>query len=110
MARKTETVTTLIDDLDGSTRGIETVSFTLDGTAYEIDLGPKNAKSIRADFEKWSAAARKAKRGPVRVRRGAAAKPASEAAAIREWAAANGVQVPARGRIPKAVAEQYHAA
>lgn len=109
MARKTETVITLTDDLDGSNRGIETVTFSFDGTAYEIDLGPKNAKALRADFEKWADSARKAKR-TSRTRRTATPKPTSEAAAIREWAVANGIAVPARGRIPAAVAEQYHAA
>ena len=109
MARKTETLITLTDDIDGTTKSIETVVFGFDGATYEIDLGPKNSKALRADFEKWAVSARKAKR-TTRPRRTSAAKPKSDAAAIREWAAANGIAVPARGRIPAAVAEQYHAA
>lgn len=107
MARKTETVITYLDDIDG-TKATETVAFSVDGAAYEIDLNSKNAKAIRADFAKWSGSARKAKKAAGRTRRSAASpKPVSEAAAIREWAAAHGIAVPSRGRIPKAVAEQY---
>ena len=109
MARKTETLVTLEDDIDGS-KAAETISFAVDGVAYEIDLSTKNAKALRSDLTKWSEHARKAKRATTtRARRGAS-KPVSEAAAIRAWAAENGVDVPARGRIPAAVAEQYHAA
>ncbi len=107
MARKTQTVITYLDDLDGS-KATETVAFTVDGTSYEIDLNSKNAKAIRADFAKWTASARKARKSTGRGRRSSSApKPSTDAAAIREWAAANGVVVPARGRIPRAVAEQY---
>jgi hypothetical protein len=110
MARKTETVVTLTDDIDGSARSIETVTFSVDGTAYEIYLGPKNSKALRADFKMRSAHARKSKRTSARRPRGTAQKPVSDAAAIREWAMANGIEVPTRGRIPKAVADQYAAA
>jgi hypothetical protein len=111
MARKTETLITLTDDLDGSTKSIETLTFSMDGQSFEIDLGPKNAKALRADFEKWSTSARKAKRTTAtRARRGSVPKPVSEAAAIRTWAAENGIEVPARGRIPSAIAEQYASA
>lgn len=109
MARKTTVVETVIDDMDGSTKGIETVAFALDGKSYEIDLGPKNAKAIRADLEKWTSHARKGARSAARGRRGAP-RPTSDAAAIREWAKANGVEVPSRGRIPATVTEQYRAA
>lgn len=110
MARKQEIVITLTDDVDGSSKGIETVSFGVDGAAYEIDLGPKNAKALRADLEKWATHARKVKRtSPPRAKRPAAAKAPSEASAIRTWAAENDIPVPARGRIPSAVAELYAA-
>ena len=48
----------LIDDLDGSTAD-ETVSFGLDGTAYEIDLSSSNATLLRkslADYVRTVAA------------------------------------------------------
>jgi hypothetical protein len=110
VARKQEVVVTLTDDLDGSSRSVETVVFAVDGQTFEIDLGPKNAKALRADLGKWSEHARKAKRSATRRSRNVAPKQTSDAAVIREWAAANGIEVPARGRIPKAVAEQYAAA
>jgi hypothetical protein len=34
----------------------------------------------------------------------------SDASNIREWAIAKGLEVPARGRIPAAIVEQYRAA
>ena len=44
MAQKVSIV--LIDDIDGSD-AVETVSFGLDGTSYEIDLNKKNAAALR---------------------------------------------------------------
>jgi hypothetical protein len=38
---KTVTVP-FVDDLDGTAAADETVAFTLDGVAYEIDLSTKN--------------------------------------------------------------------
>lgn len=43
------------------------------------------------------------------TRTGTGPKPVTEAAAIRQWAVASGIDVPTRGRIPAAIAEQYHA-
>ncbi|HRK44564.1 MAG TPA: Lsr2 family protein, partial [Nocardioides sp.] len=43
MAQKVHIV--LEDDLDGSD-ATQTVSFALDGTAYEIDLNDKNAAAL----------------------------------------------------------------
>lgn len=114
MARRTETLVHLEDDLDGGDGGkaAETVSFAFDGAAYEIDLSAKNAKALRSDLGKWVERARKAKKTPAgRGRRTtAAAKPVSGAAAIRAWAVESGIEVPARGRIPAAVIEAYHSA
>jgi hypothetical protein len=41
-----ETITKLIDDLDGG-EAHETVKFGLDGHSYEIDLSTKNANKLR---------------------------------------------------------------
>jgi len=105
---------TLIDDLDGS--AIEgdggTVSFSIDGANYEIDLSAENAAALRDVFEKYVTAGR-------RVRRDANAGSASPARgksdperlkAIREWAAENGHEVSPRGRISAQVVEAYDAA
>ena len=44
MAQKINVI--LVDDLDGSD-AVETVSFGLDGSQYEIDLSKKNAEVLR---------------------------------------------------------------
>ena len=55
----------LIDDLDGS-EGAETVSFSLDGVSYEIDLSEKNATKLRNDFATWVGNGRKVGRMVLR--------------------------------------------
>jgi nucleoid-associated protein Lsr2 len=123
----------LTDDLDGS-EAAETVSFGLDGTTYEVDLSKKNAAALRKSLERYVGAARRAagsrptprrravkpsKGRAVKASKGRAVKASSNGAkpqrdfdlgALREWAGVNGVEVPSRGRIPRAVVEQYKAA
>ncbi|TYL51177.1 histone-like nucleoid-structuring protein Lsr2 [Agromyces mariniharenae] len=103
MAKKT--VVTLVDDIDGS-EAIETLAFSFDGTSYEIDLSKSNAKAFRKAMQSYVDAGRKTS---VRTGRRPASR-TSDARDIRAWAAANGVDVPARGRIPASVQEQYRAA
>jgi hypothetical protein len=98
----------LTDDLDGSP-GAETVSFALDGTAYEIELSEKNAAALREVLEPYIAKARKAGRAARGAgRRSAGGK--TDTAAVRAWAKSNGYEVSERGRIPSAVLEAYEAA
>ncbi|WP_294981886.1 Lsr2 family protein, partial [uncultured Microbacterium sp.] len=59
MARKI--VHQLVDDLDGTVLEVgdgETVLFSLDGTAYEIDLTTDNAAALRDALAPYVAAAR----------------------------------------------------
>lgn len=106
----------LIDDLDGG-EAAETVTFGLDGATYEIDLTKRNAAALRKAFERYVKAARTS--APSRTRTRRAAPPAAKAkkskrdfdiVQLREWAGANGVAVPSRGRIPQAVLDQYRSA
>ena len=104
----------LIDDLDGS-EATETVSFGFDGTSYEIDLSKKNAAALRKALEQYVKAARKGRSAGGRQK--AATATASRKAQrdydivqLREWAGSKGVEVPARGRIPQVVVDQYKAA
>jgi nucleoid-associated protein Lsr2 len=112
MAR--EVIEKLIDDLDGS-EATETITFALDGTSYEIDLNKKNAGALRKALEPYVKAARR-RAGSSGRRRSAPATPARKTqrgfdiVQLREWAGSNGVEVPARGRIPQAVVDQYKAA
>jgi hypothetical protein len=96
------------DDLNGKPAE-ETVTFGLDGVNYEIDLTSKNAAALRKAFQPWQESARRtgaAKRG----KRAAAAKSAVDTKAVRAWAASNGIELSPRGRLPKDVVEQFHAA
>src|SRR5215211_6454967 len=61
MARKVQVI--LSDDLDENLSADETVSFSLDGTSYEIDLADKNAKEMRDVLSRYVSAARKVGRG-----------------------------------------------
>lgn len=108
MARKVQTVESFADDVDGSAAA-ETISFNVDGVSYEIDLSKRNAKAIRGDFDKWVTYARKVTRSRTRAKRPARGRGAVDAAAVRAWAAENGIEVSSRGRIPAAVLEQYQA-
>ncbi len=112
MAQKIHIV--LEDDLDGSEAG-ETVSFGLDGTSYEIDLNEKNAAALRDALAPYVGHARKVGTAPRRARRGSAGSSASAAGGpsakeIRDWARANGHDVPDRGRVSSEVREAYDAA
>jgi hypothetical protein len=114
-----EVTTHLVDDLTGDV--IEagkgpTVQFAFDGSSYEIDLSDDNADNLRKAFSDYIAAARK-----VSDCGGRSASPSTppgskarsnpdELAKIREWAAANGHEVAARGRISQQVRDAYAAA
>ena len=99
------------DDIDGGPAD-ETVTFGLDGTAFEIDLSAKNAAKLRKSIAAYVKAGRRTGRVSARVH-GRLLSPrseaADEAAAIRKWAQENGYVVNARGRIPTDVREAYEA-
>ncbi|WP_225755115.1 Lsr2 family protein [Actinotalea sp. Marseille-Q4924] len=104
MAQKN--VVMLIDDLDGGDAD-ETVSFSLDGVSYEIDLNAENAAKLRDAFASWvghgrrvGGRTRSAGRRPARSSGGAGGGNSTE---IREWARSNGYTVSDRGRIPAEV-------
>lgn len=116
MARKI--VHQLIDDLDGTEIEAgegETVLFSLDGVAYEIDLTDANASELRAGLERYVSAGRSVGSsrgssnggGSSRPRRRTGQQDYSE---IRSWAKSNGFQVSDRGRVPANVIDAYEAA
>lgn len=102
-----KTITTLVDDLDG-TAAAETVEFALDGEHFEIDLSEKNAAALRAAVAPWAVRAHTSGR-PRRTRETLPSVGASRNAEIRAWAARQGRQVPARGRIPADVVQAFDA-
>jgi hypothetical protein len=103
----------LIDDLDGG-EATETVSFAVDGRNYTIDLSEKNATALREMFSRYVAAGTRVGRGAGTWRPGltSSAQRTSRAdnQAIRAWAADNGHELSARGRIPTSVVDAYEAA
>ncbi|MGW0247594.1 histone-like nucleoid-structuring protein Lsr2 [Nocardia goodfellowii] len=101
-------VVTLIDDYDGRSKADETVTFAVDGIAYEMDLSVRNAGELRGLFEQWTRHARKV----TRVPRGGNSSTRStvdrdETAAIRAWARKQGHKVSSRGRISAKLATAY---
>ncbi|MFB8244877.1 Lsr2 family protein [Streptomyces sp. NPDC055952] len=104
MAQKV--VVTLFDDIDGS-EAAETIAFGLDGTSYEIDLSEVHAGELREALAPYVEAGRKRSRSGKAYRQ---TKVAPDPAAVRAWAQAHKMEVPARGRIPKKVYEAFAAA
>ncbi|TDN92250.1 Lsr2 family protein [Microbacterium sp. BK668] len=113
----------LVDDLDGTVLEVgegETVLFSLDGNAYEIDLTNDNATALRETLARYVEAARSVSRtgarssnspqsggGGGRKRRRSGQQ---DFGPVREWAKSNGYQVSERGRVPASVLEAYEAA
>jgi uncharacterized protein YaeQ len=110
MAKKV--TVSFVDDLDGKTAADETVAFTLDGVAYEIDLATTNANKLRAALQPWIEAGRRVggRRRSSIVGASRTATEPRESAAIRVWARNHGYQVARRGRIPADVVDAFQAA
>ncbi|MBL1094103.1 MULTISPECIES: Lsr2 family protein [Streptomyces] len=109
MAQKVQVL--LVDDLDGG-EAHETVTFALDGKAYEIDLSDSNAEKLReslADFVKAGrrTGGRSGGRGKARA---AASAGSQDTAKIRAWAKENGYNVNDRGRVPADIREAFEKA
>ena len=108
MAKKTETIVTLTDDLDGST-AVETITFAFEGANYEIDLSKSNAKAFERAMSLYVGHARKVRS----TRKAGAARTGGskqDLGVVREWAKSNGYDVSDRGRVAAAVLEAYEAA
>lgn len=106
-------VTILSSDISGKEieagKG-ETVSFSLDGVNYEIDLTTKEADELRAALKTYvDAGRRKTARIPAR-RVGGSGRSPEELAHVRAWAKENGHEVSERGRIKKDVLDAFDAA
>lgn len=111
MAQRVQTV--LTDDLDGSTEDVDTYTFAVQGTAYEVELSKKNAQALFKALMPYTEVARKVSGGRGRGRGRSAASNGvkrTDLAEIREWARKNGREVSDRGRLPAEVIEAYDAA
>ena len=109
MAQKT--VVTVVCDLphDGEIEGNETVSFSFDGAAYEIDVCTAHAKELHDTFATYAEHSRRI--GGTGRRRKVRTGPGRERSSeIRTWARQRGHKVSDRGRIPASIISDYEAA
>lgn len=104
-------ITTIADDFDGSTPA-ETITFYLDGTAYQIDLNEEHAEALQEIRDEYEQALSdyldKARKVVQSNARSTKAAPSYDAKEVRLWAAENGVEVNERGRIPSDVVDAYN--
>ncbi|PRY16009.1 histone-like nucleoid-structuring protein Lsr2 [Kineococcus rhizosphaerae] len=117
MAQKVQVL--LVDDIDAG-EATETLTFSLDGVNYEIDLSDEHAAALREAFAPWVGHARRVggRTGASRKTAAAAPKPAARAAGgperdtteVRTWARENGYTVSDRGRISAEVLQAFDAA
>ncbi|PRY58799.1 Lsr2 protein [Knoellia remsis] len=98
----------LVDDIDGNDAD-ETVTFSLDGVSYEIDLNTANAAKLRDAFAPWVGHARRSggRKSTGGSRSGGGSSRRRDVTHIREWARKNGHEVSERGRISASVQEAY---
>ena len=106
MAKTVSVVIT--DDLDGSPDA-ETVAFGFEGHSYEIDLGKKNRARLQKSLQPFMDAGRRTtQRRTAKTPSGAGSR--TDRAAVRAWAAGQGLKVSERGRISAGVMSKYDAA
>lgn len=103
----TRTYTLLIDDFDG-TEASESITISLDGKTYEIDLNEANSTELRSALDPYVKAGRRV--GSTKGRYVRNTESANISRDVRRWAAENNVPVNAAGRISAGVMEQYAAA
>lgn len=121
-------LTLLLCDLhEDETEGDETITFSFDGTGYEIDTCKEHADELRETLAVFTGHARKLGRGGVPQQTKRASSPRRTASAstvatpvatpagvdvtaVREWARENGHTVSERGRLSAKVLEAYTAA
>jgi len=125
MAQKVQVL--LVCDLhDQEEEGVETISFALDGSSYEVDVCEEHAAQLRDAFAPFvgqarrsgrpaaSSNGRRGSRGPGRSSgSGSGSGGGSDrdrVRAIREWARSNGHKVSERGRLASSLIEAYEKA
>jgi hypothetical protein len=96
----------LVDDIDGAAAA-ETVSFSLDGVSYEIDLTAAHAKKLRDELATWVGHARRSGGRKSSRKATAAGLRRGDLSAVREWARNSGHKVSDRGRVSAEVLAAY---
>lgn len=112
MAKKT--VEKFYSDLSGDEIDTPspTVAFTFDGVGYEVDLTEAERQTFADAVAPYVAVGRRAGRASGRSSSSRRSSSASsvDAKAVREWAQEQGLDVPARGRVPSSLIEAYQSA
>lgn len=96
----------LCDLHGGDVEAVETVSFGLGNSAYEIDVCAADAKELRSKLEPFIEHARR-RTGSTARKPGRRAADRAHTAEIRSWAKEQGYQISERGRIPASVVTEY---
>ena len=126
MAQKVRVIVTC-DLHEDEAEGVETVKFGFDGYDYELDVCDEHGEQVQYQLQELISHARRAggaRRGRrsqtsgARAERSSQPEPESRAGSdrerlknIREWARSHGYpDLSSRGRIPRAVVEEYEAA
>lgn len=110
-----DTVTVMTDDLDGKTRaGVQTRTFSLDGTTYELELGRLNYKRLQDALRLYIAKARPVSGRPATKANGTRPKARrtvrTDTAQVRAWALAERIEgVRPLGRLAAEVYARYDA-
>jgi hypothetical protein len=102
-------ITTLEDDLDGSDAN-ETITFSINGAEYEIDLNDAHANELHEALKEYTSVARKTAGHARPTRRLTAGARGNDTKSVRAWAIENGIPISARGRLQAEVMERYAAA
>ena len=114
MARQRQIIETVTCDLCGAqTDDATAVTLGWGREQWELDLCPTHNAELSAEFDKWTANARRATaRAPraSRAGRGGSGGATGDTNAIRTWARANGFSVGEKGRIAADVRAAYEAA
>ena len=97
----------LVDDLTGTDDDVQSVSFTISGMTYTLDLGVASRTRLAELLQPFIDHARTNR--AVRTSRKRATAPGrhSEVAELRNWARENGYEIGDRGRIPANIREAY---
>jgi Lsr2 len=97
----------LLCDLHGAdVEAVETISFGVGNSSYEIDVCAADAKELRSKLTPFIEHARR-KTGSGARRPGRRAADRAHTAEIRSWAKEQGHQISERGRIPASVVAEY---
>lgn len=107
----TKVIQQLVSDLSGeeiADGGGQSIDFSVRGVAYRIDLTDREADKFDKALAPYIEAATKL--GGRRRSASNNSKSEYDPKQVREWAKSAGLDVPARGRIPASVVEQYKAA